>query len=516
MKRILICLMALVTLAACMVFPVQADGVQITALDNYVTCKFTRDFPVYSGPGVEYVRPGNSTSQMRGGSSVYVFGYTGDWLLVGFEVSYKKEWAVGYVSKDAMNYISSASGAIPEIVFQPTLIGYADNYCRLTEDPLWRGGEYMPYTVPQGTPFTVLAVRGQTQDWTYIEVNTDKGPMRGFVWSIHVDYRNGQAPATPIPTVVPTPRPTAAPVLSIIQQPVDCVAYHGSQYSISIVASGQGLSYAWYYKGTGQNQFSRSQFSGATYTNTAVKSNSGTQFYCVVTDQYGQSVKSNTVTVYVVDAPTAAPYYPTYPPYVAPTQAPVTRAPYVPPTYPPATNPPYQYPTSAPGTGNTLYHDTTKGLWFPGATLYERISGTWPVYSGPGTYYWRAAEGKASVSNSYCVIYGVENNWALIGYTTSGGAYRMGYISASALPQNGLSVPYLDFAYRPGRITASAPMTDDILRYRPTIATLTPQTGVLFLGYINDSSNNTWAFVEVLVNNSVMRGFVPAQYLALQ
>ena len=441
MKRFLIFLLATVLLLGSLVFPAHADGVQMTALDKYVGCRFTRDFPVYSGPGENYVRPGNSNSMMRANNTVYVFGYTGDWLLVGFEVEYKKAWAVGYVSKNALNYMSTTGVNIPELTFQPTLIGYADDYCRVTEDPLWRGGEYMPYQIPNGTAFTVLAVRGETQAWTYIEVNTPQGPMRGFVWSIHVKYNGGQVPATPIPSPVPTPRPTPAPT------PV----------------------------------------------------------------------------------PTAAPYYPTYPPYIPPTQAPyipptqapATRPPYVPPTqapyYPtyPPTQAPY-YPTAAPGTNNTLYHDTTKGLWFPGNTLYENIAGSWPVYSGPGTYYWRAADGRASVAGSNCVIYGVENGWALIGYTNSSGAYRMGYISASALPQRGLRIPYLDFAYRPGRVTASAPMTDDIMRYRPTIATLTPQTGVLFLGYINDSGNNTWAFVEVLVNNSVMRGFIPAAYVMLQ
>ena len=532
MKRFLIFLLATVLLLGSLVFPAHADGVQMTALDKYVGCKFTRDFPVYSGPGENYVRPGNSNSMMRANNTVYVFGYTGDWLLVGFEVEYKKAWAVGYVSKDALNYMSTTGVNIPELTFQPTLIGYADDYCRLTEDPLWRGGEYMPYQIPNGTAFTVLAVRGETQAWTYIEVNTPQGPMRGFVWSIHVKYNGGQVPATPIPSPVPTarptPAPTALPALYITRQPQSVTVPIGANYSISVQAQGQGLTYTWYYKPPTSSTYAKSMVTSATYTNTAQAQNNGYQFYCVVTDQFGQTVASSSATLYVSNAtiaptavPTPAPYTPTYPPYIPPTQAPATRPPYIPPTqapyYPtyPPTQAPY-YPTAAPGTNNTLYHDTSKGLWFPGNTLYENIAGSWPVYSGPGTYYWRAADGRASVAGSNCVIYGVENGWALIGYTNSSGAYRMGYISASALPQRGLRIPYLDFAYRPGRVTASAPMTDDIMRYRPTIATLTPQTGVLFLGYINDSGNNTWAFVEVLVNNSVMRGFIPAAYVMLQ
>ena len=58
----------------------------------------------------------------------------------------------------------------------------------------------------------------------------------------------------------------------------------------------------------------------------------------------------------------------------------------------------------------------------------------------------------------------------------------------------------------------AADLTDDIIRYMPTIATLPAGTYVLFLGYVYEN-NTTWAYVEVLADNSIMRGFIPASAL---
>lgn len=218
--------------------------------------------------------------------------------------------------------------------------------------------------------------------------------------------------------------------------------------------------------------------------------------------------------------PTATPYTPpTYPPYTPPTYPPYTPPtypPYTPPTatpFVPPTYPPYIPPTATPASSlpNTFYHDTNKGEWLPS---YQQVtfSSSWPVYSGPGEYYYRAANGKALMGGGRCVVYGVENGWALIGYGLSNGNYRIGYIDAAALPQQGLRIAYLDLSYTTRRLTYAANLTDDIVRYRPTVATLPAGTYVLFLGYAYDS-NTTWAYVEVLAQNSIMRGFIPATAL---
>ena len=73
----------------------------------------------------------------------------------------------------------------------------------------------------------------------------------------------------------------------------------GQDVSLSLTATGDGLTYAWYYKNVGDSAFSlTTTFTGNTYTTTMNKaSRMGRQIYCVVKDQYGNSVQSNTVTI---------------------------------------------------------------------------------------------------------------------------------------------------------------------------------------------------------------------------
>ncbi len=193
--------------------------------------------------------------------------------------------------------------------------------------------------------------------------------------------------------------------------------------------------------------------------------------------------------------PTPTPYNPYYPPV---TQAPVTQ--------PPVTQPPAY---------NTYYHDTKKGEWLP-TPQDVLFRDSWAVYSGPGDYYYRANNKKATMGGGWCQLYGieisrvngVEKKWALIGYGLSNGSFRFGYVNADAIPQAGLSIPYLDLRYTTRQLASDADLTDDILRYRPTVTTLKAGTYVLFLGYAF-GSDTTWAYVEVYAEGSIMRGFIP-------
>lgn len=71
--------------------------------------------------------------------------------------------------------------------------------------------------------------------------------------------------------------------------------------------------------------------------------------------------------------------------------------------------------------------------------------GTWDVYSGPGTQYFREANGKASVStNDWIQVFGREGEWVLIQYRVSGAKLRFGYVHESALADPS-QVPELKF-----------------------------------------------------------------------
>ncbi len=355
-------------------------------LDSYATGNFgnQQTYAVYTGPGEEYFRA-NSGKAAYGGGSVRIYGITGDWILIGYGFG-GGNYRIGYISKAALPAMNGVSGEVKQELNFTSTPAWADNYCRLTDDPVINNN--MIYTIPEGTEVTVLAGMGTA--WTYVEVQTPSGPMRGFVWSIHLVDASGH-----ILAVTPSPVPT---------------------FRV----------YSW---------------------------------------------------------PT---------PYVPETPAPTA--------------------TPIPTTFNTYYHDTLKGDWLP---AYQEIGlqGDWPVYSGPGEGYYRANSGKALMGGGKCRVYGMEKDWILIGYVLSDGHYRFGYISAQALPQKGFRIPYLDVRFAIRRVAEDTPLTDDILRYyTDSVTTLPAGNDVIYLG-MTEENGITWAYVEVLAENTIMRGFIPVSSL---
>ena len=209
--------------------------------------------------------------------------------------------------------------------------------------------------------------------------------------------------------------------------------------------------------------------------------------------------------------PTQAPW-PTYAPIVTavpwrqPTTAPwVTSIPLI-------TAAPWNPPTARPWV--TAVPTAKTDEWLPEAkSIY--ISGNWPVYSGPGEYYYRANKSKATKGEGTCQVYGIENtgygDWVMIGYSMNNGGYRIGYIRAEAL-RGRTDVPALKLAYHTRRLAVDAFLTDDPVRNGAAVATLPAGTYVLFLGYMY-SANGVWAYTEVLSNNQIMRGFLPVSAL---
>ncbi len=84
----------------------------------------------------------------------------------------------------------------------------------------------------------------------------------------------------------------------ITKQPVSVTVKDGENANVTISASGEGLTYKWYYKNRNDSDFAlTTSFTGNTYTVTMNDDRASRQIYCVVTDKYGNSVKSNTVTL---------------------------------------------------------------------------------------------------------------------------------------------------------------------------------------------------------------------------
>ena len=86
--------------------------------------------------------------------------------------------------------------------------------------------------------------------------------------------------------------------VKITAQPADAYAKVGSTAEVSVAATGDELKYQWYTKNYGASSFKKSSVTESTYSVSMTAQNTGRQVYCVVTDKYGNTEKSNVVTLY--------------------------------------------------------------------------------------------------------------------------------------------------------------------------------------------------------------------------
>jgi hypothetical protein len=85
--------------------------------------------------------------------------------------------------------------------------------------------------------------------------------------------------------------------LTILQQPQDAQQEIGQKFSIKPAVQGDGLTYQWYYKDAGMKNFSKSSNRTSAYAYTMQSYMKGRQVYCVITDQYGNSVTTDVATI---------------------------------------------------------------------------------------------------------------------------------------------------------------------------------------------------------------------------
>lgn len=91
---------------------------------------------------------------------------------------------------------------------------------------------------------------------------------------------------------------TVAAGVKITAQPKSVtVAKAGDTARTTVTATGDGLTYQWYVKDPGSSSFTKSSNTTKSYSVVLTAAKSGRQVYCVVGDKYGNTVKSNTVTL---------------------------------------------------------------------------------------------------------------------------------------------------------------------------------------------------------------------------
>ncbi|MBE6823955.1 MAG: hypothetical protein E7513_01275 [Ruminococcaceae bacterium] len=84
----------------------------------------------------------------------------------------------------------------------------------------------------------------------------------------------------------------------ITKQPESVSVALGATAKTTISATGDGLKYKWYYKNAGEADFSlTTSFTGKTYSVTMNEARDGRMIYCMITDKYGNSVKTRIVTL---------------------------------------------------------------------------------------------------------------------------------------------------------------------------------------------------------------------------
>ena len=110
------------------------------------------------------------------------------------------------------------------------------------------------------------------------------------VYCVITDHWGNQAVSDTVTLSLPAP-------IMITQQPADGYAFSGDKVSSSVVAKGDSLSYQWYIKNVGQQSFSKSSVTKATYKVTMNEKSDGRQVYCVITDKDGNQLQTRTATL---------------------------------------------------------------------------------------------------------------------------------------------------------------------------------------------------------------------------
>lgn len=165
----------------------------------------------------------------------------------------------------------------------------------------------------------------------------------------------------------------------------------------------------------------------------------------------------------------------------------------------------------------TYFFDLTPRFSMPETGLLSVCLGVnglkYPVYSGPGTTYHRAANGKASMSSgeSFGVL-GKTDGWLMVIYGVGEDRARVGYVRYGGDPyleQVAALTEESDFSHFENVFTTQRlPLWDDPVNRANPLCTLKKNTEVVFLEDCGDL-----AYVEVRVNGRRMRGFVKADAL---
>ena len=162
---------------------------------------------------------------------------------------------------------------------------------RTTVAAVGEGLQYQWYGInPDGKEF-VSSIHGRSYSVTMVSSKINRQ-----VWCVITDA-NGNTATTRTATLgVKLPDDYIEP--TITRDAENCLVEPGGQASVTIEAAGYGqLRYQWYFRNRGDGSWSLSGLKTDTYSCVMNDTRDGRQIYCIVTDPYGNTARTKTVTI---------------------------------------------------------------------------------------------------------------------------------------------------------------------------------------------------------------------------
>lgn len=202
--------------------------------------------------------------------------YKGLWTVSCYDAMLKANQSYLSADSDGTGWPKAMSDVVAEIAYRIGVSVDSRTVINTGED----------YTVPCPTGLTMMQVLG------YI------GGCHGGNWIITEDNALRLVPLMDSPTGAST-----APIV-IKKQPESVTTKLGASVLVFVEAIGEGLTYAWYSKKAGAEDFvlthSKSLRPDA-YIVTMTEAHAGMKLYCVITDAHGNSIKTRVVVINTPD-----------------------------------------------------------------------------------------------------------------------------------------------------------------------------------------------------------------------
>ena len=152
-------------------------------------------------------------------------------------------------------------------------------------------GEGLKYQWYFRNPGSDIWYKSSVRDNTYDDVMTTARAGRE-VYCVITDA-NGNSVTTDIAKLIRIP----AEELEIVTQPTNGEAILGERYCVTVEAKGEGLKYQWYFRNAGTETWYTSSVRDNTYDDVMTTARAGREVYCVITDAFGNKVKTDVVTL---------------------------------------------------------------------------------------------------------------------------------------------------------------------------------------------------------------------------